>query len=80
VILAHLNGGPRDDAMVALADAQYEFRIPKPVALVHTGPLTTEVFAMGMDIGVYEMRLDGNSEPVPHNLAGAVEYDWTGWQ
>lgn len=65
--------------MVALADAQWVFRIPKPIAMVHTGTFTTEVFATGMDTGTYELRRDGNGDPVPHNLAGAVEYDWRGW-
>ena len=79
VILAHLNGGPRDDAMVALADAQWVFRISKPVALIATGQFSTEIFAMGVESGSYEVRLDSNSDLVPHNLAGAVEYDWKGW-
>ena len=81
VILAHLNGGPRDDVLACLANGQERFYVqhpPRPWTNVGQ-PLQETATTTEERTGWYESRLDGNGERVPHNLAGAVEYDWQGW-
>jgi hypothetical protein len=78
VIRLHLNGGPRDDTYID------HWLTTLQVARVRGGLNTilnavAEPDHLGPQEGRYEMRLDSNGNPVPHNLEGLVEADWKGW-
>lgn len=76
-VTAHLNGGPRDDDLLAVQNVEiFVVGMVRPVFV--TEPV--ELFGPSFKQGRYVMRLDGNGQPVPHNLDGAIEYDWEGWK
>ncbi len=72
----HLNGGPRDDTYMEHWTSRLE-------VLAIRGGISTMLAAEAKPIptetGFYEMRVDANGDPVPHNLQGFVEADWKGW-
>ena len=71
----HLNGGPRDDQYLDHWVSSFE------VGAIRGGltTITEAIEPMPMQTGRYELRLDANGDPVPHNLEGFVEADWKGW-
>lgn len=76
-VTAHLNGGPQDDVVICLPHAG-PFMVGKaPSMNVEEIMATTGVITLRH--GRYTMRRDFLGEPVPHDLSGAVEYDWRGW-
>ncbi len=72
---AHLNGGPRDDEYVVVEG--YELRVARMERL-SADPVDTD--AVPYKVGRYEARRDSNGDLVPHDLAGAVEFDFVGWE
>lgn len=78
-ILAHLNGGPRDDVLVEIPfGSVFYVAGQRPWSF---GDLSEEAqpFTAILE-GVYEVRRDASGEPVPHALDGSVEFDWGGWR
>lgn len=71
----HLNGGPRDDTYLDHWTDVFEVESIR-------GGINAMLAAEGVVVtrkGCYRLRIDGNGEPVPHNLEGFVECDWKGW-
>jgi len=77
VIRAHLNGGPRDDQYVAVpCDVFY---IPGlPAGFQPFAEQTSCDFSFPKT-GAYRARSGWFGDPVPHDLAGTLEFDWQGW-
>lgn len=74
MIKAHFNGGPYDDRYMALERDDY--RVPL-VSSRLAGPYDQDAPVMpSMRYGQYLMRRNFAGEPVYHNLAGVIEFDW----
>lgn len=74
---AHLNGGPMDDCHVVVQGITWRVEVERPWHLSpaeNPNPVVIEVVR-----GVYEKRRDSFGQPVPHDLAGCIEFDWKGW-
>lgn len=77
MIMAHLNGGPRDDQYINLErDELVIYRQERlPVSLSED----PSPIAPAHRLGRYRSRLDAFGQRVPHDLTGVVEFDWQGW-
>jgi hypothetical protein len=72
VIIAHLNGGPRDDEMQVMAHDRWHV----PVMSYRHWSDPADTYEPSSHYGTYVMRRDFLGDPVIHNLEGAIEYDW----
>lgn len=74
-VLAHLNGGPRDDELIEVMSGTFYLR---RIRRWDEDPMT--MTAWDEDEGHYRVRRTFAGDPVPHALDGSVEYDWQGWR
>lgn len=75
---AHLNGGPHDDRYVSVNSDRY--RVARSVDLSRALTEPEPSAAASLRVGMYVMRCDVFGHPVPHDLAGVIEFDWRGWE
>lgn len=78
IIKAHLNGGPNDDAYMVV-DSTVIYVAGWRRASLTVPDSTSGPVVLDYRNGSYRMRRDAYDQPVPHNLAGVIEYDWAGW-
>jgi len=80
VVRLHLNGGPYDDRYMDHWTSTLEVTALRGWSWAEMGVVEDEaVPSPTTRSGRYVLRVDGNGEPVPHNLEGFVEADWQGW-
>jgi hypothetical protein len=79
-IVAHFNGGPYDDQEMAVFCDSWRvavLRTPPNIGILPTAMhVAMETY---VHEGEYHMRRDFLGEPVPHDLTGAIDFDWKGF-
>lgn len=74
----HLNGGPKDDETFTTQMPWVDIAGLRALELVNALEATAPT-ALPFRVGRYVARRDVLGQFVPHDLSGAIEADWQGW-